>query len=94
MNFLLSALGITGLVSLLVAFESLQDVYMQVGLSQEFREKMKLKVKEISNIDVEDKYLDIFIESFVDNSFQKVDIVKTVIWAIYRDWETDRKSVV
>lgn len=80
-QFIVSVLGLPVLIALLVAFESLQDVYMQMGLSQDFRNKMKEKVKDICDVDVEDKYIDMFLESFVDNGFQKLDILKTVIWA-------------
>ena len=78
---LAAILGLGTLVTLLVAFESLQDVYMQVGMSAEWRTKMKAKFREISGTDVSDEHLSLFIESFVDNSFQKLDLLKTLVWA-------------
>ena len=78
---LFAVLGLGTLVTLLIAFESLQDVYMQVGMSTEWRNKMKSKFKEISGADVSDEHLSLFVESFADNSFQKLDVLKTLLWA-------------
>lgn len=78
---LFAVLGLGTLVTLLIAFESLQDVYMQVGMSTEWRNKMKVKFKEISGADVSDEHLSLFVESFADNSFQKLDVLKTLLWA-------------
>lgn len=81
MDILIKLVGITGFVSMLIVMESLQDVYMQSGLSPEWRQKMKDGVKAMCNISLTDEHMDIFIESLVDNSFQKLDLVKTLLWA-------------
>lgn len=80
----MGALGILGIplfTMLLVALESLQDVYMQTGLTPEFRTKVKNFLFDKFNCSVDDTKLNLFFDSIVDNSLQKADIVKTVIWA-------------
>ncbi len=80
----MGALGILGIplfTMLLVALESLQDVYMQTGLTTEFRTKVKNFLIDKFGTTVDDSKLNLFFDSLVDNSAQKADIVKTVIWA-------------
>lgn len=80
----MGALGILGIplfTMLLVAIESLQDVYMTMGLTTEFRNKVKQFLIDKFGTTVDDDKLNLFFDSLVDNGAQKVDIVKTVIWA-------------
>lgn len=72
---------ITILVAGLITLESLQDVYMANGLNAEFRAKMKSGMSKIAGRICTDDDLDLFIDSFVDNTFQKLDLLKVMIWS-------------
>ena len=54
---------------------------MQGGISVEWRTKMKSGVSKITGEPFDDSMLGLFLESFVDNSFQKLDLLKVLIWA-------------
>ena len=74
-------LEITILVAGLITLESLQDVYMANGLNAEFRSKMKSGMSKIAGRICTDEDLDLFIDSFVDNTFQKLDLLKVMFWS-------------
>ena len=77
----MNGLNVFIFLAALVTFESLQDVYMQGGISVEWRTKMKSGVSKITGEPFDDSMLGLFLESFVDNSFQKLDLLKVLIWA-------------
>lgn len=77
----MGSLNIAILIAGLITMESLQDVYMSQGMSVEWRNKMKEGISKLSFIDCDDKTLDLFLDSLIDNSFQKLDLLKVLIWS-------------
>lgn len=77
----ISLLGISVFITCLVVMETLQDVYMQSGLSPEWRQKMKDGVKAMCNISLTDEHMDMFVDALADNTLQKLDLLKVIIWA-------------
>ena len=83
----MNGLNVFIFLAALVTFESLQDVYMQGGISVEWLTKMKSGVSKITGEPFDDSMLGLFLESFVDNSFQKLDLLKVLFMPYNKTWE-------
>lgn len=78
MKFLVNLLGGTLLVAALIALESLVETGEIISNDATFREKLRSRIKERYGIEAEDSKMLIFVDAMIDNTFQKINMIKTL----------------